>query len=399
MNKKITVGTSIALIFFAILLAFSVTYVCINKSYQNKLEENLKYAQIYQKLYNFDSIIREKYIGEIDGNSVMDGMLAGYLNGLGDKYARYYTAEEYGRYELEMTGKVVGIGITVHYNSEKNAAEIVNVTEGSPAFKMGLKVGDLILGVDGLTCAADGYETIINAISGEEGEPVTVTVLNGEDGIISELHIVRAIVSYSSVFSRVTDDKIGIVQITEFNKNTPKEFKNVINELSAEGVNSFIFDVRNNLGGNLDAICQVLDLLLPEGPIVRLVDSDGNETTKKSDSSCIEGKICVLVNQYTASAAELFASAIRDYEYGTLIGTKTYGKGTAQTIMKLPDNSALSISTELYMPPYGDNYENIGITPDIVVEYEAGADGKEDSQTQKAIDTLLDLIKAEEVIE
>ena len=144
MNKKITVGTSIALIFFAILLAFSVTYVCINKSYQNKLEENLKYAQIYQKLYNFDSIIREKYIGEIDGNSVMDGMLAGYLNGLGDKYARYYTAEEYGRYELEMTGKVVGIGITVHYNSEKNAAEIVNVTEGSPAFKMGLKVGDFI---------------------------------------------------------------------------------------------------------------------------------------------------------------------------------------------------------------------------------------------------------------
>lgn len=396
MNKKITVGTTIALIFFAVLLAFTATYVFLNKSYQSKMDKYLEYSNKYQKLYNFDSIVREEYIGAIDDDSVIDGMLDGYLNGLGDKYSNYMNSEEYGKYELEMSGKTVGIGVTVHYDEEKAAVEIVSVADDSPAAGAGLQTGDLILGTGELTVTEHGYNAVVDAIAGKVGEAVTLTVKKADTGLVTELSFVRAEVSYSSVYSRVYADSIGIVQITEFNHSTPTEFQKAMEELQTAGVTSYVFDVRNNLGGDLDAICSVLDYLLPEGPIVRLVDADGNERTKSSDASCVEADICVLVNKYTASAAELFAAAIRDYEYGTLIGTNTYGKGTAQSIKKFPDNSALFISTELYMPPYGDNYEGKGITPDIVLEYEAGKDGNEDSQTQKAIDILLDLLKAQE---
>lgn len=399
MDKKITVGTSIALIFFAVLLAFTATYVFLNKSYQDKMDQYLEYSSKYEKLYNFDSIVREEYIGAVDDDAVIDGMLDGYLNGLGDKYSNYMNSEEYSKYELEMSGKTVGIGVTVHYNQDNDAIEILSVADESPAQGAGLKTGDMILGVGELTVAQNGYSTVVDAIAGKVGEAVTLTVKKADTGLVSELSFVRAEVSYSSVYSRVYSDKIGIVQITEFNFSTPEEFKKVMEDLKTAGIKSYIFDVRNNLGGDLDAICSVLDYLLPEGPIVRLVDADGNERTKNSDASCIEGSICVLVNNYTASAAELFAAAVRDYKYGSLIGTTTYGKGTAQSVKRFPDNSALFLSTELYMPPYGDNYEGEGITPDIVLEYEAGVGGKEDSQTQKAIDILLSLMKAEEDIE
>ncbi len=399
MNKKITVGTSIALIFFAVLLAFTATYVFLNKSYQSKMDKYLEYSNKYQKLYNFDNIVREEYIGAVDDDAVIDGMLDGYLNGLGDKYSNYMNSEEYSKYELEMSGKTVGIGVTVHHNAEKAAVEIVSVADESPAQGAGLQAGDLIIGAGELTVAEHGYDAVVDAIAGKVGEAVTLTVKKADTGLVSEISFVRAEVSYSSVYSRVYADKIAIVQITEFNRSTPTEFKTAMEDLKTAGITSYIFDVRNNLGGDLDAICSVLDYLLPEGPIVRLVDADGNERTKSSDASCVEGDICVLVNKYTASAAELFAAAIRDYKYGTLIGTNTYGKGTAQSIKKFPDNSALFISTELYMPPYGDNYEGEGITPDVVLEYEAGTDGKEDSQMQKAVDILLDLLKAEEDIE
>ncbi len=396
MNRKITVGTSIALIFFAVLLAFMTTYIFLNKSYQNKMDKYLEYSNKYEKLYNFDNIVREEYIGAIDDDAVIDGMLDGYLNGLGDRYSNYMNSEEYGKYELEMSGKTVGIGVTVHYNSEKTAVEIISVADDSPARSAGLQTGDLIIGAEELTVSEDGYDAVVDAIAGKAGEAVTLTVKKADTGLVTELSFVRAEVSYSSVYSRIYADQIGIVQITEFNRSTPNEFKTVMEQLKTAGIKSYVFDVRNNLGGDLEAICDVLDYLLPEGPIVRLVDADGNERKKNSDASCIEGDICVLVNKYTASAAELFAAAIRDYEYGTLIGTNTYGKGTAQSIKKFPDNSALFISTELYMPPFGENYEGKGIVPDVVLEYEAGADGKEDSQTQKAIDMLLELLKAEE---
>ena len=399
MDKKITVGTAIALAVFVGLLTFTATYVFVNKDFQSKTDKWLEYSSKYEKLYNFDNIIREEYIGAVDEEAVIDGMLNGYLNGLGDKYANYMNSDEYSRYEIEMSGKTVGIGTKVHYNSEKNAVEIVSVVDDTPAAGAGLETGDLILGADEFTVAEHGYNAVADAIEGKVGEAVTLTVKKADTGLVSEISFVRTEISYSSVYSRIHSDKIGIVQITEFNSATPAEFKTAIEELKTAGIKSFIFDVRNNLGGSLDAICTVLDYLLPEGPIVRLVDAEGNERTKSSDAACLEGKICVLVNKYTASAAELFASAIRDYKYGTLIGTNTYGKGTAQSIKKFPDNSALFISTELYMPPYGENYEGKGILPDVVLEYEAGAGGREDSQTQKAIDILLDLMKAEEDIE
>lgn len=388
MNKKITLGTSIALIIFAALIAFTATYMVLNKAYQDRMDKYLKYTDMYEKLYNFDNIVKSEYIGDIDDSSVMDGILSGYMDGLGDKYGMYYSAEEYADYVMQMSGKKVGIGVTVHYDEATQSIEVIGVSAGSPAAGAGIAEGDRIVSVGELTVEKDGYSTVVDAISGNEGESVSLSVLKKDTGVVSELKLVRAVVSYSSVSSRVYDGYIGIVQISEFNHNTADEFKKAVNELKKSGIVAFIFDVRNNLGGDLDAICEVLDYILPEGKIVTLVDSDGNEKTISSDKNCLEGQICVLTNKYTASAAELFSAAIRDYKYGTLVGTVTYGKGTAQTVKKFPDNSGLRLSTEMYMPPCGVNYEGVGVTPDVEVEYAAGENGAEDSQMTAAIEII-----------
>ncbi len=393
MNKKITLGTSIALVIFAILLAFTATYLVLNKLYQKKISDYLKYTEMYEKLNNLDKIVKSEYIGDVDDEAVMDGMLKGYISGIGDKYAAYYNEEEYANLVLSLSGKMTGIGVTVSYDEKAQAIKVIGVTANSPADGAGIAEGDMIIGVDGLTVANDGYNAVVESIAGNEGESVTLTVIKADTGSTSELKIVRAVVSYSSVSSRIINDYIGVVQITEFNKSTPEEFKKIMEKLKSSGINSFIFDLRNNLGGELDAVCSVLDYILPEGPIVRLLNADGEETVISSDKNCLKGNICVLTNNYTASAAELFSSAIKDYKLGYLVGTVTYGKGRVQSIKKFADNTGMKISTELYMPPFSDNFDGIGVFPDITVEYAAGENGNEDSQMTAAVEKIDELIE------
>lgn len=388
MGKKISIGTAIALVLFAILLAFTMTYRYLNVSYQKKLDEYYAYTQMYEKLYNLDEIVRSEYIRDIDDDKIMDGVLSGYMSGLGDKYGMYYTEEEFEALKMQLSGKMVGIGITCSYNEQKNAIEVLSVRDNSPAQNAGMEIGDLITGVGSLTVEKNGYSETVAAINGDEGESVSLTVVKVNTGNISELKLSRAVVNYSSVSYRIYQNYIGIVQITEFNKNTAEEFKTAMESLKNQNITAYIFDVRNNLGGDLDAICEVLDYILPEGPIVRLRDARGNETVRSSGESHLEGKMCVLINNYTASAAELFSAGIRDYKYGTLIGTTTYGKGTVQSIKELADHSGLRLTTEYYLPPFGDNYDGVGVAPDILVEYEAGKDGNEDSQITAAIENI-----------
>lgn len=386
MNKKISLGMALCLVLIAIALSFQLTYTYLNAKYTEALTFRDDTIASYEKLYNFDHTVKENYIGEIDDAKVMDGILKGYMSGLGDKYGIYYTAEEYEKLILEMKGQIIGIGVSARHNAELNVLEVVKVYEGSPAETAGIKAGYYITGADGVLISEDGYDALTDAIGGKEGTKVTLTVTD-TDGKVSELVITRAVVEYSSVDSRVAED-IAIVTISEFNKRTYREFKSEMDALRASGIKNFIFDLRNNLGGDLDAIVDVLDYILPEGPIVRLYSKNGEEEIHSSDKVCLEANVCVLINEYTASAAELFAAAIKDYKYGTLIGTITYGKGTAQSVMQLPDGSGLRLSTEMYLPPYSDNYEGEGVSPDIPVEYEAGEDGAEDSQMSAAIEKI-----------
>ena len=188
-------------------------------------------------------------------------------------------------------------------------------------------------------------------------------------------------------------NSIGIIKILQFDTKTPEQFKTAVENLRAEGAVKFIFDVRNNSGGELNSVVSILDYLLPEGPVIRITDSDGNETTMDSKEGELDFPMMVLVNRNTASAAELFAAALRDYNKADLVGVQTYGKGSMQTIVRLADNSALRVTYKMYSPPFSENYNGVGLTPDYIIELSDEAAKKniytikdsEDNQLQEAV--------------
>ena len=211
-------------------------------------------------------------------------------------------------------------------------------------------------------------------LQGEAGTTAEFTVRRGENYAEEiSFSVLRGYVIEQTVSWHVLDDggsigDIGIVKITSFDAKTPEQFTNAINSLISEGVTSLVFDVRNNPGGELTSILSILDMLLPEGPIIRIVDSNGKETVRNSDASEIDMPMAVLINGHTASAAELFSCALQDYNKAVLVGTTTYGKGCMQQIVKLADGSALRVTVSMYNPPYSDNYDGVGVVPDILIE-------------------------------
>ncbi len=373
MGKRVPLSITIFLVACAALVSFQITYNYVNNKYASKQAEMVSGKAAFAKMDTIDAIVRKSYVGEINEKQLEDGIIQGYLYGLGDKYATYLTKDEYMSYTSKRSGKMVGIGIKVIYDNTLGGIYVTNVVKDSPALTAGLCAGDLITAVDGLSIAERGYYNTITYISsGSEGDVVTLKVLKGPDFYSEAEYVIeRAVVSSPTVTSEQLPDNVGLVTITEFTKNTPAEFTSAVEELRRNGSTSLVFDLRNNPGGDLDGIRGVLDYLLPEGPIIRIISKDGSEQVLSSDAACVELPMAVVVNGNTASAAELFTSALKDYKKATVVGATTYGKGTMQTMMQLADGSALSVSTQMYNPPYSENYEGKGVVPDLVVELSA----------------------------
>ena len=284
------------------------------------------------------------------------------------------TADEYSAFTSDQNGEFQGIGITVTQNTEYSAIEVVSVMPDSPALEAGVKKGDLIYMIGTEYVSELGYSAAVKMLQGEAGTTAEFTVRRGENYAEEiSFSVLRGYVIEQTVSWHVLDDggsigDIGIVKITSFDAKTPEQFTNAINSLISEGVTSLVFDVRNNPGGELTSILSILDMLLPEGPIIRIVDSNGKETVRNSDASEIDMPMAVLINGHTASAAELFSCALQDYNKAVLVGTTTYGKGCMQQIVKLADGSALRVTVSMYNPPYSDNYDGVGVVPDILIE-------------------------------
>ncbi len=349
----------------AVLITFQLTYIKVNNKYERALNEIKDTQLLYDKLASVDAAYRTNYVGEIDENALVDAVLKGYVSGTGDKYGAYYNKDEFAEIVKDENAEFVGIGINALYDPSTGAINVVNVIPDSPALEAGLKSGDLITHVEGMPVAEMGYSTALGNIKGEEKTFAEFTVLR--DGSYIDFKIERRKVTDYTVYSRVysKDKSIGIIQILEFDLGTAQQFKAAVKELTGKGVKKLVFDVRDNPGGNLESIEEVLDYLLPEGTIIRIYDAAGNEETLASDAECVDLPMMVLVNSSTASAAELFSSALRDYGKAKLVGETTYGKGTMQTIMPLYDGSAISVSSSMYSPPVSDNYEEVGVVPDI----------------------------------
>ncbi len=394
MSKKISIGTAVILMLLAVLVTFQLTFVALSNKYQSELNELTISQDMYAKLAAVDELYRTLYIGEIDEKTLTDNLIRGYVLGTGDKYAYYLDEEQFAEMMASNNAELQGIGIMVIYQNDM--IEIISVMPDSPALDAGLEPGDIIAYVDGDSVAELGYTAAVNRLQGEAGTLAEFTVQRGDELI--DYSIERGYVNEQSVMYHVyePDPTIGIVKILSFNLGTPEQFKSACEELIAGGVTKFVFDVRYNPGGDLESITEILDYLLPEGPLVRIVDADGNEDVRYSDASELDMPMCVLVNSSTASAAELFSSALQDYDKAELVGTVTYGKGTMQTIIRLADNTGIGISYRMYNPPYSDNYEGVGVQPDYVVEMDESVADKniykitdaEDTQLQKAIELI-----------
>ena len=394
MSKKISIGTAVILMLLAVLVTFQLTFVALSNKYQSELNELTISQDMYAKLAAVDELYRTLYIGDIDEKTLTDYLIRGYVLGTGDKYAYYLDEEQFAEMMASNNAELQGIGIKVIYQNDM--IEIISVMPDSPALEAGLEPGDIIAYVGGESVAELGYTAAVNRLQGEAGTLAEFTVQRGDELI--DYSIERGYVNEQSVMYHVyePDPTIGIVKILSFNLGTPEQFKSACEELIAGGVTKFVFDVRYNPGGDLESITEILDYLLPEGPIVRIVDAEGNEDVRYSDASELDMPMCVLVNSSTASAAELFSSALQDYDKAELVGTVTYGKGTMQTIIRLADNTGLGISYRMYNPPYSDNYEGVGVQPDYVVEMDESVADKniykitdeEDTQLQKAIELL-----------
>jgi len=428
MQKKIPVWVTVLVAVLLCVATFMTTYTLLTARFEREVKALLWYggdaletedtedssssssvssispflAKAYKKLAEVDSLYRQAYIGELDDDELIDYIIHGYIAGTDDRFGAYYNAEEYQDFISDIEGETSGIGVNVIYNADYGVIEVLNVVKDSPAEQAGVLPGDLIVtaGEERESVAELGYYPAIDKLRGPVGTVAVFSVLRGDDYSESiDFEVVRAEVTSTTVMYHVyeLDSSIGIIKISGFETPTPVQFAEAYAALVNAGCDKFVFDLRYNPGGELNSVVTTLDQILPDGPIVRITDASGN-VVKQYDSEATEitAPMVLLVNGSTASAGELFTSAMRDYNKAKIVGTTTYGKGCMQTTVPLTDGSAVSVTFRLFNPPFSENFHGVGIEPDVVVELDEALKDKniykitdeEDNQLTEAVRVL-----------
>ena len=342
------------------------------------------------KLDLLNSLIDQYYLyeGEVDEDALAEGIYSGYTAALGDPYTEYYDREETAALMESTSGEFSGIGATMTQNTDGPGAVITAVYEDSPAAEAGLQTGDVISKVDGNDVSGMDLDSIVSLIKGEKGTEVKITALRYGQEI--ETAAVRDIIQMQTVDSVMLDDQVGYISVSEFDDVTYDQFKSALDSLEAQGMAGLVIDLRNNPGGNLDTVTDMLKLLLPEGPIVSITDKNGDTEEITCDGSNEFTKpLAVLVNQYSASASEVFCGAVQDYGIGSIVGVTTFGKGVVQQLMDLGDGTCLKVTIAEYYTPSGRSINGIGVEPDVEVEYVYDAENPEaDNQLETAAETV-----------
>ncbi len=365
MKKKISIGAAIALMAVIATITFSVTMIFSRSQFDTMMQDIKSREAVYTKLAEVDAKIRNNYIGEIDQTTLMDGISAGYMRGIGDRYARYYTAEQYKKEVDSLNGNLVGIGVEVT-TSDSGYILVHDTYDGAPAQEAGIQAGDLIIMVNGTQVSVNNVSEMIDSLQGELGTTLTLTVRRNNEDIPFE--IVRRAFEIPTVQYRMVDTN-AYIKITQFTSATESQFAEAIANAQKDGATGIIFDLRENPGGLVEAATNILDTLLPEGTIATATYQDG--TTKviaASDAEELNLPMVVLTNQNTASAAELFTQALRDYGKAKSVGTTTYGKGVMQNIEQLSDGSAIEYTVATYATAKSENFDGVGIKPDFEIE-------------------------------
>jgi len=395
--KKNQILRTIMTITLTAVITFSITSLWLygNNNIKNAsvISGILQSDKLTTKINTIKSKIEKEYLRDYDENELTEWAVKGYVAGLNDIYSEYFTADEMAEYSADTLGEYVGIGVYITKNTETNQIVIYGTIKDSPAEKAGLQTNDILIEVDGKKVNGDNYSDITTKIKGKEGTKVKLKVQRGEEE--KEFEITRKKVEIINVSSQMLDKGIGYIYISSFDGTKLNEqFEKEYNSLKDQGATTLIVDVRNNGGGIVDEALEIADLFTEKDTTLLIEkNKDGNEdVTKAKKDKTINMKTVLLVNQKSASASEILAGIFKDkVDNATLVGTTTFGKGVIQILYQLPDGSGLKITSREYYTPNRRKIDGKGIDPDVKVsdyEYNGKVDLKNDTQLQKAIETL-----------
>lgn len=397
MNKKISLGLALSLIFLSVALAVTITMTVSMKIYNKIIKDVASRSNLYSSVSEIDDLVRENYFGEINENLLTAMMSGGYVEGVGDRYSYYMTADDYAAYKEEEKGNKGGIGIIAVYDSQNNNIYVAEVSEGSPAQLQGISKGDVITAVDSVAVSQGNYEDLMESLNGQKLTNVQVTYTHG--GESKTVSVARGYAAQTVYYS--VANNIGYIKITAFYSTTAQQLEKALKHMSSNSVSSIVFDVRNTDTGLIANAVECIDILVPvategTGALATAVDKEGNTLeTFTSDSDSVNFSMAVLINGKTSGAAELFACDLRDFGMAQLIGTKTMGNGTMQKVFELSDGGAIALTVAKINPYKSESFNGKGLEPDISVELTAEQNSRlemlsqaDDAQYQKAVELL-----------
>lgn len=392
MNRKISLGLAISLVAIGCAITFVLTWTVSLNSYNAKIASTEKYDGVYQKLREMDATVRGNYIGNIDNDVLSASIINGYVNGIGDQYATYMSADLYYDYQQTNSGVINGAG----FEAEADGSGYLKVTKvypNSSADTSGVKVGDMITEINDRSLLSMTADTALQRISGEVGTKLSIKLVsNGEERSVT---LVRQQIDIESVTHRMLKNKIGYIKISSFNAKTPEQFSSALNTIINGGATALILDVRHNDGGVMSAVRPMLNRLIPASAAATAEYTNGvRRTLIETDSEeSVTLPIVVLTDAETSSAAEVFAVALRDEQGAQLVGKQTAGKAVLQSTYEFSDGSALVLTTANIIPSRSERFDGVGLKPDYNIDLSIDAPyemltTENDTQLQKAIEVL-----------
>ena len=368
MSKKVSLGVAATVTLIAMAVTFSMTMTVSMNMFNNTVSSVKNKERMYNKLSEVDRYVRANEYFDINDDTLNDTIASGYMLGISDRYARYYSAKAYSERVGLANGRLMGIGVAVVKDPSSGYARITRVYDNTPATNVGLEVGGFITAIgDTSTRSMSDTAAMTSALLGEEGSTVNIKYLTPlrEEQSFEIIHANYTTPSISTV--RLMDNGVGYLRIDSFTSGTAVEFRNAVNSLTNQGATSLIFDLRDNSGENLNAALVATDYCVPSGLIAQSQDKGGNEADlRMSDENEITLPMVCLVNGSTASGAELFANALRKMAGATIVGSTTAGKGVLLSDpQSLSDGSAVVITVGILLDNEGKNWNGTGLTPDV----------------------------------
>lgn len=400
-NKRYRIYKIIMLVAITIFLTFMITSILMYSYFSSQpltgktpIFSSGVTAELTSAFTKYDRLIDKYYLGDVDKEKMKEEAIRGYISGLGDPYTEYVSKEEMQEYEEDILGNFVGIGIYMVQDTESDRIAVLSPIKDSPAEKAGIKAGDLIVKVDGVEYKAKDMSEVSSNIKGQSGTTVKLEILR--DGKTLNFEVERKTIITNPVTSKVLENNIGYIELSSFDENTSTQFKQKWEELQKKNVHSLIIDVRNNGGGIVDEAITIANYIANKDSTLLITkDKHGNEDiTKAKKNPIINIPVVLLINENTASSAEILAGALKDLQKATLVGTKTYGKGVIQDFLTLNDGSGIKITSKEYYTPNHSKINKVGIEPNEKVnlpddiENPLLVDKKQDTQLQKAIEII-----------